>query len=173
MKDWKHFISWSFAETVWERIMEPTNSNRRELGRWQRHNTMLHGANSRYGHTLNAIVPTDSQMNKSGGDGISFAVIKSKNTTKTNDKTGQRRNFFVEVIVLFEALAAKQSSMMHWMLCFAVIQYYLRSRNSPTQFVKTCAWCWQWSLFHSDWWDQVKVVFFQSKLWLGDYSELA
>ena len=70
------------------------------------------------------------------------------------------KNLFVEVIVLFGAIAAKQSSMsmMHWMLCFAVIQYCMRSRNSPTKFEKTRAWCWRWSLFHSDWWDKVNVV---------------
>ena len=68
------------------------------------------------------------------------------------------RNFFVEVIVLFKAISAKQSSMLLWMLCFTIFQNCMRSRNSPTKFEKTCGLCWRWSLFHSDWRDLFNIV---------------
>ena len=65
----------------------PLNSNCREEGCGQRHNTMLHGANSRYGQTMTSIVPPNSQLNNSRGNGNSFAVINNKDKTTTKDTT--------------------------------------------------------------------------------------
>ena len=64
-----------------------STSNCREQGCRQRHNTMLHGANSRYGQTLTSIVLPNSQSNNSRGNGNSFAVISNKDTTTTKDTT--------------------------------------------------------------------------------------
>ena len=65
----------------------PSISNCREQGCGQRHNTMLHGANSRYGRTLTPVVLPNSQSNNSRGNGNSFAVISNKDTTTTKDTT--------------------------------------------------------------------------------------
>ena len=65
----------------------PSISNCREQGCEQRHNTLLHGANSRYGRTLTSIVLPNSQSNNSRGNGNSFAVISNKDTTTTKDTT--------------------------------------------------------------------------------------
>ena len=65
----------------------PSNSNCREKRCGQRHNTMLHGANSRYGRTVTSIVQTNSQLNHSRGNGNSFAVINNKDITTTKDIT--------------------------------------------------------------------------------------
>ena len=62
-------------------------SNCKEQGCGQRHNTLLHGANSRYGRTLTSIVQANSQLNNSRGNGNSFAVISNKDTTTTKDTT--------------------------------------------------------------------------------------
>ena len=48
---------------------------------------MLHGANSRYGRLLISIVLPNSQSNNSRGNGNSFAVISSKDTTTTKYRT--------------------------------------------------------------------------------------
>ena len=69
----------------------PSNSNCREKGCGQLHNTMLHGANSRYGRTVTSIVQTNSQLNISRGNGNSFAVINNKDTTTTKDKTASTK----------------------------------------------------------------------------------
>ena len=65
----------------------PSISNCREQGCGQRQNTMLHGANSRYGRTLTSIVLPNSQSNNSRGNGNSIAVISNKDTTTTKDTT--------------------------------------------------------------------------------------
>ncbi|XP_075258419.1 uncharacterized protein LOC142350456 [Convolutriloba macropyga] len=65
----------------------PSIFNCREQGCRQRHNTMLHGANSRYGRTLTSVVLPNSQSNNSRGSGNSFAVITNKDTTTTKDTT--------------------------------------------------------------------------------------
>ncbi|XP_075247080.1 uncharacterized protein LOC142340388 [Convolutriloba macropyga] len=65
----------------------PSISNCREQGCGQRHDTMLLGANSRYGRTLTSIVLPNSQSNSSRVNGNSFAVISNKDTTTTKDTT--------------------------------------------------------------------------------------
>ena len=65
----------------------PSNSSCREQGCGQRHNTVVHGANSRYGRALTSIVQTNSQLNNSRGNGNSFAVINNKDTTTAKDIT--------------------------------------------------------------------------------------
>ena len=70
----------------------PSISNCREQGCGQRHNTMLHGTNSRYGRTLTAIAQTNSQLNNSNGNGNSFAVINNKATTTTKYTTAAKDN---------------------------------------------------------------------------------
>ena len=60
-----------------------SNSNCRAQRCGQRHNTMLHDAKSRYGRTVTSIIQTNSQLNKSRGNGKSFAVINNKDTTTT------------------------------------------------------------------------------------------
>ena len=64
----------------------PPNSNCREQGCGQRHNTMLYVANSRYGRTLTSIVQSNSQLNNSAGSGNSFAV-NNKNNHKGYDSS--------------------------------------------------------------------------------------
>ena len=65
----------------------PSNSSCREQECGQRHNTMLHGVNSRYGQVLTSIVQTNSQLNNSRGNDNSFEVINNKDTTTTKDTT--------------------------------------------------------------------------------------
>ena len=78
----------------------PSNSNCRDAE--QRHNTMLHGANSRYGQTLTSIVQTNSQLNNSRGNGNSFAVINYNDTTTTKDLTAatKRTNLLYAMSVI-------------------------------------------------------------------------
>ncbi|XP_075255223.1 uncharacterized protein LOC142347943 [Convolutriloba macropyga] len=65
----------------------PSTTNCREQGCGQRHNTMLHGANRRYGRTMTSIVQANSQLSNSRGNGKSFAVINNKDTATTKDMT--------------------------------------------------------------------------------------
>ena len=65
----------------------PSNSDCREQGCGQRHNTMLHGANIRYGRTLISVIQPNSQLNNSAGIGNSFAAINNEDITTTKDMT--------------------------------------------------------------------------------------
>ena len=81
----------------------PSNSKCREQECGQRYNTMLHGANNRYGQTLTSIVQTNSQLNNSRGNGNSFAVINNKDKTTTKDTTAATNTtnllYFMPVIL--------------------------------------------------------------------------
>ena len=67
----------------------PSNSNSREQGCGQRHNTMLHGANNRYVRSLTSNLHKNSHLIHSRGNGHSSAVISNKVTTKK--QTRQQR----------------------------------------------------------------------------------
>ena len=80
----------------------PSNSNCREQGYGQQHNTMLHGANSKYGRTLTSIIQSNSQLNNSVGNGNSFVVINNKviNTTKDMTPTTKTTNLLYVMPVI-------------------------------------------------------------------------
>ena len=61
---------------------------------------MLHGAYSWYGRILTSIVQPNSQLNNSGGNGNSFAVIDNRDTTTTKDTTAATRNLLYVIPVI-------------------------------------------------------------------------